>query len=91
MSDHSAPPPGEKPGFFDRKGVISVLWLILLGGCAASAVAGFFFPNPHPHFPTPEEWKIFNALYGFVCFAGIVLIGQHLRKLVMRDEDYYDR
>ena len=90
MSDH-APPPGERPGWFDKQSNINLLLLVLYAACAAVGVAGFFIKNPYPHFPRLEELGFFHAIWGFVCFSFIVLAGQHLRKLVMRDEDYYDR
>ena len=31
------------------------------------------------------------GLFGFIAFIFIVFAGKALRKLVMRDEDYYDR
>ncbi|PHQ70450.1 MAG: hypothetical protein COB93_05490 [Sneathiella sp.] len=32
----------------------------------------------------------FYSLYGLVCYVGLVLIAKQLRKVLMRDEDYYD-
>ena len=81
---------GGDPGWFDKKKNIDLLLFILYAACAAAGAAGFFIKNPHPHFPRLEELGVFYAFWGFVCFSGIVLLGQHLRKLVMRDEDYYD-
>lgn len=37
-----------------------------------------------------ESIPLFPALFGFVVFVLIVLLGMVLRKLVMRREDYYD-
>lgn len=56
-----------------------------------SAIAGFVpaFQKHHPHFPA-EALPIFFALWGFGSFMFIVLVGQHLRKLVGREEGYYD-
>ncbi|GAB4516768.1 MAG: hypothetical protein Tsb0010_00710 [Parvularculaceae bacterium] len=79
------------PGWFDKKQNINLMLAVLYLACAAVFVAGFFIKNPHPHFEAIERWGVFNAFWGFICFSGIVLLGQHLRKLVMRDEDYYDR
>jgi hypothetical protein len=33
----------------------------------------------------------FYALYGFVACVLLVLLAAEMRKLVMRDEDYYER
>lgn len=32
----------------------------------------------------------FYSLYGLVSYVGLVLIAKKLRKVLMRDEDYYD-
>ena len=37
-----------------------------------------------------EDLPLFPAIYGFIAFVIIVFIGIGLRKIVMRDEDYYD-
>ncbi len=44
----------------------------------------------HGHFSW-ENWPGFFAIFGFVTFAGAVLAGKQLRKILMRKEDYYDR
>ena len=38
-----------------------------------------------------EEIIGFPAIFGFVCFVFIVIIGKQLRKILMRKEDYYDK
>ena len=90
MAGH-APDPKEKPGWADtdafRKGFLG---LLIVAGIAA-AIAGFLpqFQKAHPHFEA-EKFGAFFAVYGFAAFAFIVLVGQHLRKLVGRKEDYYE-
>ena len=79
----------ESPGFFEKPSTIRWLWILLIGACAASVIAGFFV-HMHPYFDF-DGTPVFYAVYGFVAFSFIVLIGQHLRKIIMRDEDYYDR
>lgn len=44
-----------------------------------------FFGTLADHFP------VFYGVLGFISFAFIVLAGQHLRLILMRDEDYYDK
>lgn len=45
----------------------------------------------HRHGEVPaEDLPLFPAIYGFIAFVIIVFIGIGLRKIVMRDEDYYD-
>ena len=38
-----------------------------------------------------EGWPGFYPIYGFVACVALVLIAKALRKILMRDEDYYDR
>ena len=33
----------------------------------------------------------FHALYGFLACVALVLIAKRLRRVLMRDEDYYER
>ena len=46
--------------------------------------------DKHPHFAW-EDWFGFFGLFGFAAFVVAVLAGKQLRKILMRDEDYYDR
>ena len=57
--------------------------------CLVLALADFAY-HRHTHYSW-EEWPGFYALFGFVAFALIVLSGRPLRRLLARDEDYYDR
>jgi hypothetical protein len=46
----------------------------------------------HRHLSPPWEALFgFYALYGFVACVLLVLLAAEMRKLVMRDEDYYER
>ena len=46
----------------------------------------------HRHAAHPwEELFGFYAIYGFVACVLLVLLAKELRKLLMRDEDYYDK
>lgn len=85
--DHSS----GKPGWADTKAFRRALVGALVIVAAVSAIAGFLpqFQKDHPHFSV-EGMGAFFAVYGFVAFSFIVLVGQHLRKLVARKEDYYD-
>ncbi len=40
----------------------------------------------------PHGWRSFgfHSLYGFVASVVLVLVATMLRRIVMRDEDYYD-
>jgi len=56
--------------------------------CGLSASADLFY-DKHVHFFW-EKWFNFYGFYGFVCCFLLVLAAKELRKVVMRDEDYYD-
>jgi len=46
----------------------------------------------HRHAAHPwEELFGFYAIYGFVACVLLVLLAKEMRKLVMRDEDYYEK
>ena len=46
----------------------------------------------HRHSLHPwDNWRGFYAVYGFVGCVSLVLIAKLLRKLVKRQEDYYDK
>ena len=38
-----------------------------------------------------EEWLASYAVFGFLAGTAVVLGAKELRKLIKRDEDYYDR
>jgi len=48
-----------------------------------------FTIHRHAYFALEEIYG-FPALFGFVSFVFIVLVGKWLRKILMRKEDYYD-
>ncbi len=92
MSDHDQnhgkPDDG---GWADNPIFIRAFLGLLIISCIAAAAAGLnaAWHNPHPHFAI-EGVPAFFAIYGFGAFVFIVLVGQHLRKLVGRKEEYYD-
>lgn len=89
MSDHHD---NDDPGFFDMPGTIRALWVILILLCAVFAglgVLGAIRHWMHPYFGV-DQLPVFYAIMGFGAFAFIVLAGQHLRKILMRSETYYD-
>ena len=46
--------------------------------------------HKHSHFDFEEVFGFFG-LFGFVAFVGLDLAAKVLRKLLKREEDYYDR
>jgi MFS family permease len=92
MAEHNDSPRISDPkAWADRPGVRRIIIGALALACIGAAGAGFVpaWRKDHPHFEI-EGFPVFFAIYGFLAFSFIVLAGQHLRKLVMRKEDYYD-
>ena len=79
---------GEAPGFFDKPGTRRMIWIALIVLCAGFAIAGLLI-DTHGYFHV-EDIGVFYGVFGFVVFSFIVLVGQHLRRILMRPEDYYD-
>jgi hypothetical protein len=90
MADYKAPD-NEKPGWADTKAFRNGLLAVLVIAAVVSVIAGFIpaFQKRALHFAV-EGFGAFFAVYGFFAFMVIVLVGQHLRKLVGRKESYYD-
>jgi hypothetical protein len=57
--------------------------------CGLALVADLFYPKD-PHFAV-ESWPAFYPVYGFVVSVALVLSAKQLRRVLRRDEDYYDR
>lgn len=56
--------------------------------CAGLFLADLVY-HKHPHYEV-ESWIGFYGIFGFIAFFGVVMLGKVLRKIIMRDEDYYD-
>ncbi len=81
--------PGEKKRWLDDpRSVRKIVWS-LFSACIGLFLADALY-HKHPHFPW-EGWFGFYALYGFVACVLLVLAARQLRKVVTRDDDYYDR
>ncbi|MCI5048091.1 MAG: hypothetical protein MRY59_11355 [Aquisalinus sp.] len=96
----------DEKSIWEKPGTIRAIWLVLIIGCVLFAGAGFLLAAQgqlvyKPHFEDKtgiaaffgdmaDYFPAFYALVGFVSFSFIVLVGQHLRKILMRPEDYYD-
>ena len=61
---------------------------VLIGICVLVSVADFFY-DKDAHFAF-QKIPAFNSLYGFVSFVFLVFTAIVLRRIVMRDENYYD-
>ena len=75
-------------GFFEKPANVKRM-LYSLYGLAAILLGLDFFIHRHVAHP----WERLTGFYGFFGFLGIValvLLSKQLRKLVIRDEGYYD-
>ncbi len=67
---------------------IRTLWIVFIAVLALT-VAAQPFVEWHPHFAV-EDLFGFNALYGFLACAALILVAKAIGLLVKRPEDYYD-
>lgn len=65
-----------------------MLWRIFIA-ILALTVAAQLLVESHPHF-APEELFAWNALYGFLACAALIVFAKALGVLIKRDERYYD-
>ena len=79
---------GDSGGWFDEPRNVTRLIYALTAICLGLLVVDLLY-HKHVHFDF-EGWFGFYAFFGFLAFGFIVLAGKQLRKLLMRDEDYYD-
>ena len=78
----------EESGWFDDPNNVNKVVRSLIVLCVASVLADFFY-DKHTHYGF-QDIIGFDAIYGFVSCVLLVLAAKQLRKLLMRDEDYYD-
>lgn len=64
------------------------LYKVLLIICIALFATEFFY-HKHGHFSF-ENIPGFYLLYGFIAYCAIVLTAKLLRKILQREENYYD-
>jgi hypothetical protein len=81
--------PTDKPDWTQRKGTHRAIFWGLIVLCAALGAADLVI-HRHGEFSF-EEVPFAYAAFGFVAFFFIVLTGHPLRRLLARDEDFYDR
>jgi len=74
--------------WLDRPSSIRLIIRVLMVACALSVVADFFYhKHGDYHF---QEWFAFDAAFGFLAYVGLITAAKGVRRLLMRDEDYYD-
>ena len=91
MTDHSdnTKSDGEKTYWLDKPGSVTLVYRAVWVICGFLAVADFAYAH-HPIFEF-EHFPVFYGLFGFIVCVGLVLGAKELRKIIKRDEDYYDR
>lgn len=80
--------PGDTPWLYRPRTIRRLFWT-LAGICLVLGLADLVY-HRHVVFDF-ESFPAVYGIYGFVSFVFIVFAGKGLRKLIMRDEDYYDR
>ena len=79
---------GKKYWIDDMNNVKKIFWLLVIV-CAALMISDLFY---HKHIVYEfENWFGFFGFFGFFLSFALVLTARELRKILMRDEDYYDR
>ena len=86
MSNHNDT---ERTYWLDDKKNVNKICYALYTICALFALADLFNYKHHLHFDF-EYWPGFYSIYGWVACVALVLAATQLRKVLMRDEDYYD-
>ena len=61
------------------------LWVL-----AVLFLVGDFLYSKHVHYAVENSFGFFG-FFGFICYVLIVISATRLRKILQRDEDYYDR
>jgi hypothetical protein len=70
-----------------RPATIRRLWQVFIVVLAATVLAGLAI-EAHPHFEV-EKLFGFNALYGFLACAALIVFAKGLGFLIKRKDDYY--
>ena len=79
----------EKQYWLDKPGSVNKVTRAVYAICALLFLGDLFY-HKHPHFEV-EAWFGFYGIYGFIACVLLVLAAKELRKVLKRDEDYYDR
>ncbi|MGI9482346.1 MAG: hypothetical protein ACR2OR_08320 [Hyphomicrobiales bacterium] len=78
----------EKKHIFDDPKNVKLVIYALYALCAISFLLDFVI---HRHVDHPLEAVVgFYCIYGFAACVALVLLATEMRKVIMRDEDYYD-
>lgn len=79
----------DKQDFFDKPDNIGKMLKVFYAICILLVLADFIV---HRHiYHDWENIPAFYAVYGFVGCVVLVLIAKAMRKVLMKEEDYYDK
>ena len=79
----------EKPHWLDQPGNVKLLWRGFLFVLLLTVLAEFWIPM-HPHFAV-ESLFGFNAWYGFLVCALMIVVAKGLALLLKRPDTYYGK
>jgi hypothetical protein len=80
----------EKKHVFDNPRNVKIIIGLLVVVCVGLELADLFYHKHGVHYGV-ERWFGFYGFYGFVGCVFLVLAAKEMRKVVMREEDYYDQ
>mgnify|MGYP001294537042 CR=1 FL=1 len=80
----------EKKYWLDDPRNVNKLIGVLVAVCVALVIVDAFY-HKHVHLAFEESFPVIYGVYGFLAYCVIVLSAKALRRLLKRDEDYYDR
>lgn len=89
MSDTPPPTNSEKTYWLDKPGNIRKLIIGIIIVCVLLVLSDLMYVRKSKY--AIEGWVGFYGFFGFIAFTGIVLVGKYLRRILMRDENYYDK
>ena len=81
--------PGEKTYWLDEKKNVDKIWYALCAVCLLLVFADAFYHKHVTHAVEDFVWGMYG-FYGLVGCVFLVLSAKILRKIVMREEEYYD-
>lgn len=88
MSRGTDEPKAERRRWLDERSNVDKVFYALCAICLMILVADLFY-DKHGHYSF-EEIVGLHAGFGFLAYLGLVLLSKQLRRILKRDEDYYD-
>ena len=81
-------PQKDKKYWLDKPSNINKIIYVLYASCAGLLLLDFIY-HKHTYFQF-EHWFGFYAWFGFLAYTAIVMSAKLLRKIIKRQENYYD-